>query len=71
MLTLITLLNFMSADFCAARASGVDTVRAALVSFSKAQDRFGGAEVRRVVSTSPALEAAAVAAVVARCPNLL
>ena len=71
MLTLVTLLSFMSSDFCSSRAHGVDMVRAALVSFSRAQDKFGGVEVRRVVSTAPGLEAAAMASVVARCPNLL
>jgi hypothetical protein len=71
MLSLITLLNFMSTDFCASRAKGLSTAPAAFVAFSRAQDKFGGAEVRRVITTAPGVEAAAVAAVVAKCPNRL
>jgi hypothetical protein len=71
MLTLVTFLNFMSTDFCASRTKGMEVTRAAAVAFSRAQDRFGGSEVRRVVMTAPAIEAAALAAVVAKCPNRL
>ena len=70
-LTLLTLLNTVAVDFCANRAKGMDTLRAVLVSYSKANDKYGGSNVRRVVSTSPAIEASAIAIVATKCPNQL
>ena len=70
-LTLVTLLNFVSADFCANRANGTDMLKSTLLAYSKANDKFGGANVRRVITNTPALEVAAIASVTARCPHLL
>lgn len=70
-LTLLTLLNTVSADFCANRTKGMDTLRSVLVAYSKANDKYGGSNVRKVITTSPAIEAAAIAMVVSKCPNQL
>ena len=70
-LTLVTLLNFVSADFCSSRANGTDMLKSVLIAYSRANDKFGGANVRRVITNAPALEVAAVASVTARCPHLL
>ena len=70
-LTLITLLNFVTADFCISRNRGIDTLKSVLIAYSKANDKFGGANVRRVVMNAPGLEAAAIAMVVSKCPNQL
>ena len=70
-LTLIGLLNFVAGDFCAARAQGMDTLKSVLIAYSKANDKFGGINVRRVINKSPAIEAAAIAIVVSKCPNQL
>ena len=70
-LTLIGLLNFVAGDFCAARAQGMDTLKSVLIAYSKANDKFGGINVRRVINQSPAIEVAALAVVATKCPNLL
>jgi hypothetical protein len=70
-LTLIGLLNFVAGDFCAARAKGLDTLKSVLIAYSKANDKFGGINVRRVINQSPAIEVAALAVVATKCPNLL
>jgi len=68
-LTLLTLLQFMSGDFCSSRARGVDTVKAVLIAYGKAADKYGAKEVNRVVEKSPGLQAAAVATVLTKCPT--
>ena len=68
-LTLLSLLNFMAGDFCSSRARGVDTVKAVLISYGKAVDKYGAANVNRVVEKSPGLQAAAVATVLTKCPT--
>lgn len=70
-LTLLTLLNTVAVDFCANRTRGMDTLRSVLVAYSKANDKYGGSNVRKVITTSPAIEAAAIAMVVSKCPNQL
>ena len=70
-LTLVILLNFVSTDFCRNRAAGMDTLKATLIAYSKANDTFGGANVRRVINNSVGLEALAITTVVAKCPNYL
>ena len=70
-LTLLTLLNFVATDFCSSKVRGMDTLKSVLVAYSKANDKFGGANVRRVVLNSPGLEAAAIAIAVSKCPNQL
>jgi len=70
-LTLIALLNFVATDFCASRASGKGMLPSVLIAYSKANDKFGGSNVRRVVSNSVGIEAAAIAVVASKCPNRL
>lgn len=70
-LTLIALLNFVATDFCANRSKGQDTLKSVLLAYSKANDKFGGKDVRRVISNSIGVEAAAIALVVTKCPSLL
>ena len=70
-LTLIGLLNFVAVDFCAAKARGTDTLKSVLIAYSKANDKFGGSNVRKVINQSPAIEVAALAVVATKCPNLL
>lgn len=70
-LTLIGLLNFVATDFCAARRRGVNTLEAVLIAYSKANDKYGGSNVRRVISNASAIEVTAVGVVAAKCPNLL
>ena len=70
-LTLVILLNFVSTDFCRNRAAGMDTLKSVLVAYSKANDTFGGANVRRVINNSVGLEALAITTVVAKCPQHL
>lgn len=70
-LTLILLLNTVAGDFCTLRAQRMPTLKAALIAYSRANDRFGGENVRRVISSATNVEAAAIAAVSARCSNLL
>jgi hypothetical protein len=68
-LTLIALLNFVVTDFCVSRTKGVDTLKSVLVAYSKANDKFGGVNVRKVILNSPGIEAAAIALVVSKCPS--
>ena len=70
-LTLIGLLNFVATDFCATRMRGVDSLRAVLLSYSKANDKFGGSNVRRVINQSSMIEVTALSIVATKCPNLL
>ena len=70
-LTLIGLLNFVATDFCATRMKGMDSLHAILLSYSKANDKFGGSNVRRVISQSSMIEVTALSIVATKCPNLL
>lgn len=70
-LTLLTLLNFVATDFCSSRLRGMDPLKSVLVAYSKANDKYGGSDVRRVVINSPGIEAAAIALVVSKCPGQL
>ena len=70
-LTLLTLLNFVATDFCSSRLRGMDPLKSVLVAYSKANDKYGGSDVRRVVINSPGIEAAAIAIVVSKCPGQL
>jgi len=72
-LTLATLLNSMSADFCSAMKTEKDVVKSVLVSYSIAHDKYGGTAVRKVIkSTHPLkLKTLAVSSVITKCPNRL
>jgi hypothetical protein len=71
-LTLLTLLNSMAGDFCRLRSNGMDMLPAVLTSYSLANDRFGGKNVRRVVNINETLlGATAVTVVTTKCPQHL
>jgi hypothetical protein len=70
-LTLVLLLNNVAGEFCALRAQHHSTLKAALIAYSRANEKYGGENVRRVIANSHGIEVAAVAAVSARCPSLL
>ena len=70
-MTLIGLLNFVAADFCTYRMKGIDSLRSVLLSYSKANDKFGGSNVRRVINQSSMIEVTALSIVATKCPNLL
>lgn len=68
-LTLISLLNFIAGDFCSSRQQGTDTLKSVLLAYSKANDKFGGSSVRKVISTAPNIEVPALAVVMTTCPD--
>lgn len=70
-LTLFLLLNTVAGDFCTLRAQRYSTLKAALIAYSRANEKYGGENVRRVIANSHGIEMVAVAAVSARCPSLL
>ena len=70
-LTLITLLNSIATEFCMYRDEGNDTLKSVLLAYSYANEKYGGTEVRKVIKDSVGIEAAALAAVVTKCPNHL
>jgi len=70
-LSLITLLNTMSGDFCESKKHGYNNVKSTVIALTHAQDKYGGAAIRRVIKNTPGVEAAAVASVVTKCPGSL
>ena len=72
-LTLSTLLNTMSADFCTVISKEKDIVKSALIAFSMANDKYGGEKVRKVITEANHLEikTLAVSSVATKCPNQL
>jgi len=68
-LTLLSLLNFIAGDFCSARNQGTDTLKSVLIAYSKANDKFGGQNVRKVISGAPNIEVPALAVVMTTCPD--
>jgi len=70
-LTLLSLLTFIAGDFCESRQQGTDTLKSVLLAYSKAHDKFGGDNVRKIVSEAPNIEAPAIAVVLTKCPDKL
>lgn len=70
-LTLVTLLNTVATEFCMYRDQGNDTLKSVLLSYSYANEKYGGTEVRKVIKDSMGIEVAALAAVASKCPNHL
>ena len=70
-LTLVTLLNSVATEFCAYRDKGNDTLKSVLLAYSYANEKYGGAQVRKVVRESTGIGALAVATVATKCPNHL
>jgi len=70
-LSIITLLNTMSGDFCKYKSQGYNTVKSTVMALSVAQDKYGGKAVREAVKSSVGLEALAIGAVATKCPGSL
>lgn len=70
-LTLATLLNTIATDFCELRRNDTSLLTSVLISYSNANDKYGGENVRRVINESIGIEPLAVAAVVSQCPEQL
>ena len=72
-LTLTTLLNTMSVDFCTIMDKEKDYLKSTLIAFSKAQDKYGSENVRKVVSEANhvQLKTLAVTSVATKCPDKL
>jgi hypothetical protein len=72
-LTLTTLLNTMSVEFCAIMDKEKDYLKSTLIAFSKAQDKYGSENVRKVISEANhvQLKTLAVTSVATKCPDKL
>lgn len=70
-LTLSTLLSTVAVDFCKHRNDGREILQSVLLAYSAANDKYGGENVRKVISESSNIEVQAVAQVVAKCPDKL
>jgi len=70
-LTLATLLGTVAGDFCKLRNEGSPVLESVLIAYSKANDQYGGENVRRVIKGSFGLEAQAISSVVTKCPDKL
>jgi len=72
-LTLSSLLNTMSADFCAIIEEEKDVVKSALIAFSMANQQYGPENVRKIISQSNHIQikTLAVSSVISKCPNQL
>ena len=72
-LTLSSLLNTMSADFCSLMDKEKDVVKSALIAFSMANEQYGPKNVRKIISDANHIEikTLAVASVATKCPNQL
>lgn len=71
-LTITSLLNTMSVDFCSLMKQEKDVVKSVLLSYNKAIDIYGNTKVKKVVQESNPIElkALAVSSVISKCPNL-
>ena len=72
-LTLTTLLNTMSVEFCTIMEKEKDYLKSTLIAFSKAQDKYGSENVRKVISEANhvQLKTLAVTSVATKCPDKL
>ena len=72
-LTLSTLLNTMSVEFCTIMDKEKDYLKSTLIAFSKAQDKYGSKNVRKVISEANhvQLKTLAVTSVATKCPDKL
>jgi hypothetical protein len=72
-LTLTTLLNTMSVEFCTIMDKEKDYLKSTLIAFSKAQDKYGSENVRKVISEANhvQLKTLAVTSVATKCPDKL
>ena len=72
-LTLSSLLNTMSADFCSLMEKEKDVVKSTLLAYSMANKQYGPDNVIKIINEASPLEirTIAVSSVVTKCPNKL
>ena len=72
-LTLASLLNTMSADFCALMEKDGDVVKSTFLAYSMANKQYGPDNVIKIINEASPLEikTLAVSSVIAKCPNNL
>ena len=72
-LTLSSLLNTMSADFCSLMEKEKDVVKSTLLAYSMANKQYGPDNVIKIINESSPLEirTIAVSSVITKCPNKL
>jgi len=72
-LTLSSLLNTMSADFCALMKTEKDVVKSTLLAYSMANKQYGPDNVIKIINNASPLEirTIAVSSVITKCPNQL
>ena len=72
-LTLASLLNTMSADFCSLMEKERDVVKSTLLAYSMANKQYGPDNVIKIINEASPLEirTIAVSSVVTKCPNKL
>ena len=70
-LTLVTLLETMSVDFCEYKAEENGTYKSLLLSYSNAREKYGIDKVKSVIESSENLKKTAAEVVLKRCPDVL
>lgn len=72
-LTLSSLLNTMSADFCSLMEKEKDVVKSTLLAYSMANKQYGPDNVIKIINEASPLEirTIAVSSVITKCPNKL
>ena len=72
-LTLASLLNTMSADFCALMEKDGDVVKSTFLAYSMANKQYGPDNVIKIINEASPLEikTLAVSSVITKCPNNL
>ena len=70
-LTLVTLLETMSVDFCEYKAEENGTYKYLLLSYSNASEKYGIDIVKSVIESSENLKKTAAEVVLKRCPDVL
>tara|TARA_R100000008_G_C3545613_1_gene147374 strand:- start:569 stop:793 length:225 start_codon:yes stop_codon:yes gene_type:complete len=69
-LSLITLLETMSVDFCKYKSEGEDTYKALLISYSNASEIYGIGTVKKTIQESYDLKKTAALMAKKRCPEV-
>lgn len=72
-LTLSVLLDTMTVDFCTLMEKEKDIVKSALIAYSNANEQYGAANVKKVITDAEPikLKALAISSVITKCPNSL
>ncbi len=70
-LTLVTLLETMSVDFCEYKAEGNGTYKSLLLSYSNASEKYGIDKVKSVIESSENLKKTAAEVFLKRCPDVI